>query len=44
MVEIDPSITLIGPNGPVTLLEAFEGRRQLIAYYFLWHTGHPTPE
>ena len=30
MVEVDPAITLIGPNGPVTLLEAFEGRRQLI--------------
>jgi predicted dithiol-disulfide oxidoreductase (DUF899 family) len=44
MVEMDPSITLIGPNGPVTLLDAFEGRRQLIAYYFMWHTGHPAPE
>src|SRR5438876_5313021 len=39
MVEVDPTITLIGPHGPVTLLEAFEGRRQLIAYYFMWHTG-----
>jgi predicted dithiol-disulfide oxidoreductase (DUF899 family) len=44
MVEIDPSIALTGPNGPVTLLDAFEGRRQLIAYYFMWHTGHPAPE
>jgi predicted dithiol-disulfide oxidoreductase (DUF899 family) len=44
MVEVDPTITLIGPNGPVTLLEVFEGRRQLIAYYFMWHTGHPAPE
>ena len=44
MVEVDPAITLIGPNGPVTLLEAFEGRRQLIAYYFMWQTGHPAPE
>jgi predicted dithiol-disulfide oxidoreductase (DUF899 family) len=33
MVEIDSNITLIGPDGPVTLLEVFEGRRQLIAYY-----------
>jgi hypothetical protein len=41
MVEVDPTITLIGPHGPVTLLEVFEGRRQLIAYYFMWHTGHP---
>jgi predicted dithiol-disulfide oxidoreductase (DUF899 family) len=44
MVEVDPAITLIGPHGPVTLLEVFEGRRQLIAYYFMWHTGHPAPE
>jgi predicted dithiol-disulfide oxidoreductase (DUF899 family) len=25
-------------------LDAFEGRRMLIAYYFMWHTGHPAPE
>jgi hypothetical protein len=30
--------------GAVTLLDAFEGRRMLIAYYFMWHTGHPAPE
>src|ERR1035441_4194153 len=29
------------PGGPLTLLEAFEGRRQLIAYYFMWHPGQP---
>jgi predicted dithiol-disulfide oxidoreductase (DUF899 family) len=40
MVEVDPTITLIGPDGSVTLLQAFEGRPQLIAYYFMWHTGH----
>jgi predicted dithiol-disulfide oxidoreductase (DUF899 family) len=44
MVEVDSAITLIGPHGPVTLLDTFEGRRQLIAYYFMWHTGHPAPE
>jgi predicted dithiol-disulfide oxidoreductase (DUF899 family) len=41
MVEVDPAITLIGPDGPVTLLETFEGRRQLIAYYFMWYAGEP---
>jgi predicted dithiol-disulfide oxidoreductase (DUF899 family) len=41
MVEMDPALPLTGPGGPVTLLEAFEGRRQLIAYYFMWHAGHP---
>jgi predicted dithiol-disulfide oxidoreductase (DUF899 family) len=33
MTEVDASLTLTGPNGPVTLLDAFEGCRQLIAYY-----------
>ncbi len=44
MVEVDASTMLIGPDGRVTLLDAFEGRRQLIAYYFMWHAGHPAPE
>jgi predicted dithiol-disulfide oxidoreductase (DUF899 family) len=44
VVEVDASIALTGPRGPVTLLEAFEGRRQLIAYYFMWHPGHPAAE
>src|ERR1700752_1144335 len=41
MVEVDAALALTGPGGPVTLLEAFEGRRQLIAYYFMWHPGQP---
>jgi predicted dithiol-disulfide oxidoreductase (DUF899 family) len=44
MVEVDASLTLGGPHGPVTLLDAFEGRRQLIAYYFMWYSGRPAPE
>jgi predicted dithiol-disulfide oxidoreductase (DUF899 family) len=44
MVEVDAKLQLIGPHGPLILLSAFEGRRQLIAYYFMWHTGHPAPE
>jgi predicted dithiol-disulfide oxidoreductase (DUF899 family) len=28
----------------VTLLDAFEGRRLLIAYYFMWYAGKPAPE
>jgi predicted dithiol-disulfide oxidoreductase (DUF899 family) len=44
MVEVDASLALIGPHGPTTLLEAFEGRRQLIAYYFMWNPGRPAPE
>jgi predicted dithiol-disulfide oxidoreductase (DUF899 family) len=44
MVEVDASLTVTGPNGPVTLLETFEGRQQLIAYYHMWHLGHPAAE
>ncbi len=44
MVEVDAATTLVGPEGPVTLLDAFEGRRQLVAYYFMWHPGHPAAE
>src|SRR6202140_2200147 len=44
MVEVDGATPLIGERGAVTLLDAFEGRRMLLAYYFMWHTGHPAPE
>ena len=44
MVEVDSTIALIGPHGPVTLLDVFEGRRQLIAYYFMWYAGRPAAE
>jgi predicted dithiol-disulfide oxidoreductase (DUF899 family) len=44
MAEVDASLPLTGPDGPLTLLDAFEGRRQLIAYYFMWWAGHPAAE
>ncbi|MDX1883821.1 DUF899 family protein [Mycolicibacterium sp. 120270] len=44
IVEVDASLQLTGSAGPVTLLDAFEGRRQLLAYYLMWHPGKPAPE
>ena len=44
MVEVEADLPLDGPDGSLTLLDAFEGRRQLIAYYFMWHPGHPAAE
>ncbi len=44
MVEVDAATPLIGEHGTVTLSDAFEGRRMLIAYYFMWHPGKPAPE
>jgi predicted dithiol-disulfide oxidoreductase (DUF899 family) len=44
MVEVRADLRLLGPGGPTTLLEAFEGRRQLLAYYFMWWPGSPAAE
>jgi predicted dithiol-disulfide oxidoreductase (DUF899 family) len=44
MVEIDATTRLIGSNRPASLLETFEDRRMLIAYYFMWHAGKPSAE
>ncbi|MGE2722213.1 DUF899 family protein [Mycolicibacterium celeriflavum] len=44
MVETDATARLVGPDGPVTLLDTFEGRSQLIAYYFMWYPGRPAPD
>lgn len=44
MVEVDATTSLTGPDGRVTLLDAFEGRRALIAYYFMWHEGKPAAQ
>ena len=41
MVEVDAATALTGPAGPATLLEVFEGRRLLVAYYFMWYPGQP---
>ena len=42
MVEVDTP--LIGRTDGSRLLETFEGRRQLIAYYFMWYAGRPAEE
>ena len=44
MVEVDPSTPLVGANGTVSLLDTFEGRRQLFASYHMWHTGLPAAD
>jgi predicted dithiol-disulfide oxidoreductase (DUF899 family) len=44
MVEIDGSVPVTGEHGPVPLQDVFEGRRQLIVYYHMWHDGKPAPE
>ena len=45
MVKVEKTYTFEGPNGQVTLLDLFEGRRQLIVYHFMfdpaWEKGCP---
>jgi predicted dithiol-disulfide oxidoreductase (DUF899 family) len=36
MVEISKEYVFEGADGKATLLDAFEGRRQLIVYHFMW--------
>jgi predicted dithiol-disulfide oxidoreductase (DUF899 family) len=46
MVEIEKEYTFEGPEGPATLLDLFEGRRQLIVQHFMfdpsWDDGCPS--
>jgi predicted dithiol-disulfide oxidoreductase (DUF899 family) len=46
MVEIDNAYTFEGPKGRATLLDLFEGRRQLVVQHFMfgptWETGCPS--
>ena len=45
MVKVEKAYTFEGRNGKVTLLDLFEGRRQLIVYHFMfdpaWEKGCP---
>jgi predicted dithiol-disulfide oxidoreductase (DUF899 family) len=41
IVEVDAATTVGGADGPVSLLDVFEGRRQLCVYFHMWHGGMP---
>jgi hypothetical protein len=43
MVAVDANLALTGPDGPVTLIDAFEGRRHLVAYGTT-SEGRPIPQ
>ena len=44
MVAVDAQTPLIGADGPVPLIDVFDGRSQLVAYFQMWHTGKPAAE
>lgn len=39
MVRVDRAYTFDGPSGPVSLLDLFDGRSQLIVYHFMFGPG-----
>jgi predicted dithiol-disulfide oxidoreductase (DUF899 family) len=41
MVELDPTVEVVGPDGPVPFLDLFEGRDELVVYQHMWHDGAP---
>ncbi len=44
MVEVDAQTPLVGAQGKVPLVDVFEGRRQLLTYFHMWHDGKPASE
>lgn len=44
MVAVPADATVDGANGQVKIVDVFEGRRMLVAYYHMWHDGRPWPE
>jgi predicted dithiol-disulfide oxidoreductase (DUF899 family) len=43
MVEVDAELVATGPRGETTLLDMFEGRRQLIIYHHMLRAGDKDP-
>ena len=40
MAEVAWDATVVGAAGEVPILEVFEGRRMLVAYFHMWHDGN----
>ena len=41
MTLVPGDVEVVGPDGSVRLAEAFDGRRQLMGYFHMWHDGRP---
>ena len=44
MVEVDAATPVVGADGEIPLIDVFEGRKQLIVYFHMWHEGKPAAE
>jgi len=41
MVELDGTVEVVGPDGPVPFLDLFGGRDELVVYKHMWYDGAP---
>jgi predicted dithiol-disulfide oxidoreductase (DUF899 family) len=41
MIEIDGTVEVTGPDGPVPFIDLFQGRDVLLAHKHMWHDGLP---
>jgi predicted dithiol-disulfide oxidoreductase (DUF899 family) len=41
MVELDGTVPVVGPDGPVPFLDLFEGRDELVVYHSMWYDATP---
>ena len=41
MTEVPADTTVVGATGEIPFVDAFEGRRQLIGYFHMWHDAQP---
>ncbi len=41
MVELDGTVEVVGPDGPVPFLDLFQGRDELVVYQHMWFDGAP---
>ena len=41
MAELDGTVEVVGPGGPVPFLDLFQGRDELVVYKHMWYDGAP---
>ncbi len=41
MVELDGTVEVVGPDGPVPFIDLFQGRDELVLYKHMWYDGAP---
>jgi predicted dithiol-disulfide oxidoreductase (DUF899 family) len=41
MVELDGTVEVVGPDGPVPFLDLLQGRDELVVYHSMWYDGAP---